>query len=241
MSNFRIIIWLIAAWTLFIILMLSTQKAKCQEVLTLDPGSNVAGQAVVLNLTLNSQPGSEPTALQWTIPAPTGVTSMSVVAGSSSTNAAKSVSCDAASSKCIVFGINQNLILNGVVATITMMIDPAAQSGVFAIVVNNPAASTASGANIPITAVGSNLTVIGPTQTPTPTPSLIPTPTPKPTPGPTPTPISQSILMPATWVKPPCTRANSGQWAQTRYAGLKDAVQICAGDAQGNFAWRFVW
>src|SRR6266849_4232427 len=86
---------------------LTTGQASAQQVaLSLSSGSTTPGSSVALSVSMTSSGGALPTSLQWTMSYPTGVTGVSVVAGSSAIAAGKSVSCSGTPVTCIVFGLN---------------------------------------------------------------------------------------------------------------------------------------
>ena len=102
-----------------------------QTQLALSSGSAPAGSAVVLNLALSSPSGSEPAGIEWTFDYPAGsVASFAVGAGPALSDAAKTLDCagSAGTYYCVASGLNTNAIANGVVATVSITLAPAANS-----------------------------------------------------------------------------------------------------------------
>lgn len=89
------------------------------------PSGN-AGTNVVVNIS-NSSTGLQPAADQWTITyVPGDLTFVNIAAGAAATAAGKSPTCSnnatAGLLTCVIYGINDNAMANGVVATITWAI-----------------------------------------------------------------------------------------------------------------------
>lgn len=87
------------------------------------------GSTATLTLTLGGSAANAPAGLQWTILPPSGVTFGAWVAGASTTAAGKSVTCDASGATCLDFGLNQNVIGAGVVASWPVTIPSNAPTG----------------------------------------------------------------------------------------------------------------
>ena len=101
-----------------------TQVTWAQVSLGLSSGG-VRSSTLPLNIVLNSVTGSEPASLEFTLAYPTASVTQAVVsAGPQATAATKSVSCNAnsGSQTCVLYGLNQSKILNGVVATATLQL-----------------------------------------------------------------------------------------------------------------------
>lgn len=90
-----------------------------------------AKQGSTVNLTLSSSGAtvSGPAGLQWTVSPPAGSTVGTPTAGTATTAASKQVACGAANLLCLVYGLNQNVIANGAVATIPVTIANNAATG----------------------------------------------------------------------------------------------------------------
>lgn len=96
-----------------------------QEMLTLSSASAAAGGTATLNLTMKSAGTPQAAGVQWTISyAAADFTAIHVATGPAAQAAGKSASCNtvAGSYKCLVFGLNNSAISNGVIATITLAV-----------------------------------------------------------------------------------------------------------------------
>jgi trimeric autotransporter adhesin len=103
-------------------LFLSGNMLLAQSSLALSSGSSPAGSPVSLNLSLAST-GNQPAGLQWTFTYPSAsVSGFVVTAGPALTAVGKTLNCAGSSTgyTCIASGINNNLIANGSVATVTV-------------------------------------------------------------------------------------------------------------------------
>src|SRR6476620_11531991 len=88
--------------------------------LSLSSASTMAGSTVTIPLSLNAT-GVQPAALQWTLDySSSDIASISVSAGPVAVDASKSIQClpTAASTICLLTGVNTNTIANGIVATV---------------------------------------------------------------------------------------------------------------------------
>lgn len=110
---------------LFLILfVLITCNFLCaQPALTLSPGGalgTTSSTNVIMNLSLSSPAGSEPSALQWTLNFPAGlVTIVTGTPGPAATAAGKTLSCaiDFGTYSCALKGMNSSIISNGIIAS----------------------------------------------------------------------------------------------------------------------------
>jgi uncharacterized protein (TIGR03437 family) len=94
-----------------------------QVALSLGSASAIRGKSVSLDLSLATSGGAQPTALQWTMAYPaSAVSSVSVTPGAAATAASKNVTCSNGTGKtmCIVFGVGDDTVGNGVLATATL-------------------------------------------------------------------------------------------------------------------------
>ena len=131
-----------------------------QDTLALSSGSAAPGTSVALNLSLSSQAGSAPTGLQWTLAyATNSIASVTAVAGASAIAAGKTISCFSSpgAATCLLAGINDNTMQNGVAAVITVTMTPAAVSSVIG--VSNLIAATPAGGPMSITGTDGAVTV----------------------------------------------------------------------------------
>lgn len=94
-----------------------------QVALSLGSASSIHGKSVSLDLSLATSGGAQPTALQWTMAYPTSaVSSVTVTPGAAATAASKNVTCSSGTGKtvCIVFGVSDDTVGSGVLATATL-------------------------------------------------------------------------------------------------------------------------
>ena len=134
-----------------------------QDALALSSGTAVPGGAVALNLSLSSPVGSEPAGVQWTLTYAAGNTaSIGAVAGSSATAADETITCfsGAGSYTCLLSGMNDAVIQNGVVAVINVTMTSSA--GTTPIGLTNLAGATAAGSPISVTGTGGTITLPAP-------------------------------------------------------------------------------
>ncbi len=135
----------------FVTLLFPPCIALAQESLALSSSSVAAGGASSLNLSLSSSSASAVAGLQWTLNYPVGINNLSISAGPSLTAAGKSLTCAlvVGGYECVASGPNQNIIANGLIATISATV-----SGSAAINITGAVASSPNGTAIPITASG---------------------------------------------------------------------------------------
>jgi uncharacterized protein (TIGR03437 family) len=144
------------------LLVLSTIPLVAQNAVTLSSGTASAGGTATLNLTLTSAAGSEPAGLQWTLAySPTSIVSIGAIAGANANAAGKSLTCAAHSGSyiCLLAGMNNTVIQNGVVAVVSVTI----ASGVSSATINplNTLGVTAGGTALPTNGVGGIVTAVG--------------------------------------------------------------------------------
>ncbi len=138
-----------------------------QATVSLASGSAVAGGSVNLNISLSTSGGALPAGAEWTMTYPASVTSVSVVAGTSTNAAGKLLSCSssAGSTQCIVFGLNSTVIADGILATATFNIASGALTGSAAIPVTGVVVSTGVGTGITASGVAGSIAISGVTPT----------------------------------------------------------------------------
>ncbi len=102
---------------------------------------------MVLPINLTSAGGAQTAGLQWTFSFSSGITGVSVTAGTSTNAAVKSLSCSG--NNCLIVGFNSNAIADGQVAVATFQISPQPSSNPISIQLTNVVASTAAGNSIP--------------------------------------------------------------------------------------------
>src|SRR5665213_3083745 len=135
----------------FVILLalLAVQRISFGQSVTIGigSGSSTAGSTITLPITLASAGGAQPAGLQWSFGYSSDITSVTVVAGPSATNAAKSVSCSG--NNCLILGFNSTTIADGTVATATFQIASNPSTTSIPIQITGAVASTAAGISIP--------------------------------------------------------------------------------------------
>lgn len=110
-------------------------------------GSGTPGGTVSLPITLTSSGGAQTAGLQWTFSYSSDITGVTVVAGASTTNAQKSLSCSG--NNCLIAGINSTVIANGTVAVATFQIAANPSSNPIAIQLKSVVVTSATGSSIP--------------------------------------------------------------------------------------------
>jgi len=130
-----------------IILGLQTIALGQSVVVSIGSGSATPGGTVTVPITLTSSGGAQTTGLQWTFSYSSDITGVTVVAGASTTNAGKSLSCSG--NNCLAAGINSTLIADGTVATATFQIAANPSTNPISIQLTNVVATTAGGTSIP--------------------------------------------------------------------------------------------
>lgn len=136
-----------------------------QDALSLSSGSVVAGQTISLDLSLTAPASGGPAGLEWTYAYPaTAFSSITVVAGPAAVAAGKSVSCSGGSGfyTCMLFGLNSTTMSDGVVATATFTVSPAAAIGTSPIQILNSTGVTPSDTVVSVTATGGQVTITSP-------------------------------------------------------------------------------
>ena len=116
------------------------------KTVTLSVGSGWAkpGWSVDLPVTLSG--GAQPAALQWTFNFSKDVTSVTVVAGASIKASGKTLNCSG--NTCLVFGVNNATLADGVVATATFQLAAKPSASVIEITINGVVAAEANGSSI---------------------------------------------------------------------------------------------
>ncbi len=102
-----------------------------QPSLSASSTTALTGSAVSLDLTFAAPDASAIAALQWTITPPPALPNISIAAGPALTAQGKTLSCGSANGfyTCVAYGMNTNVIRNGVVATISGIVSgPASQA-----------------------------------------------------------------------------------------------------------------
>jgi uncharacterized protein (TIGR03437 family) len=114
--------------------------------LSVGSGSGTAGTTVSLPINLSSSGGAQTAGLQWSFVYSSDITSVTVAAGPSATNAGKSVTCSG--STCLILGFNNTAMADGTVATATFQIASSPSTTSIPIQITGVVASTATGSSI---------------------------------------------------------------------------------------------
>jgi hypothetical protein len=148
--------------TLIASLFLTSVDAFSQS-LSLSSATLAAGGKVSLNLSLSSPAGTEPAVIGWTLAYPAAnITALTVAAGPSAVAAGKSLSCSAGASSynCVLWGMSQTIVPNGIVATASLTLSPSA--GTTAVAVSNAVGATPGGSSETVTTAGGSINVNAP-------------------------------------------------------------------------------
>jgi hypothetical protein len=132
------------------------------QALSLSSAPVAPGGIATLSLSLSSPAGQEPASLEWAFTYPsTTIASIVAVAGSSGMTAGKTVSCAGSAGyiKCILSGINSQIITNGAVAMVTVTVTSNFSGG--AIGISGATGASSSGTGLALTGGGGTLTVAG--------------------------------------------------------------------------------
>jgi uncharacterized protein (TIGR03437 family) len=128
-------------------------------LLTLDSGNAAPGGSVTLHVSLAS-PAGRPAALEWTIGYPAAsIASVAAAAGPAAVAGGKSVACalSAGLYTCLVSGMNQNAMANGVIASLAFVLTPAAST--MPISLSNTIGAMADGTSLAVTSSGGTISV----------------------------------------------------------------------------------
>ena len=130
-----------------ILLGLQTIALGQNVALSIGSGSGAAGGTVTVPITVASTGGAQTTGLQWTFTYSSDITGVTVVAGASTNNAGKSLSCSG--NNCLVAGFNSTVIADGTVASATFQIAANPSSNPILIQLTTVVATTAGATSIP--------------------------------------------------------------------------------------------
>ncbi|HYL92444.1 MAG TPA: cohesin domain-containing protein, partial [Alphaproteobacteria bacterium] len=157
-------------WTAVLFLCVTaaiTDRAAAQTAsLSLSGDSGAPGASVTLSVSLNSNGGTQPAALQWDFNYSTTDLSPAsgtyYATGAAASAAGKSVTCNTVSAgdvRCLVAGINATAIGNGVVATVTFQIAAGTTATSSPVALVGASASDSSGHPVTITASGATVII----------------------------------------------------------------------------------
>lgn len=148
-------------WIMALPLLLAPGAGLAQTTLSVVAGSAIAGGAGSLSIYITSTSGYAPSALEWTLNY-SGSTfgSFKVQTGAAAVAAGKSVDCRFrwGSARCLVWGMNDNTIANGVVATVSFRVVARAPVS-SAVQLAGLVATKPSGASINFTGSGATLAI----------------------------------------------------------------------------------
>jgi len=154
------------ATRLFLICPLSSMA--WSAALSLGPGASAPGGTVSLSLSLASS-GSSVAGAEWRLNYSTyDFASISITAGSSVTSAAKQLLCSnpaAGQFVCLISGLNQNVIPDGVLATAVLNVASTSTSTSSNVGISVASATDPGGASIATAATGSRVTITQPSTT----------------------------------------------------------------------------
>ena len=134
-----------------------------QTRITISSGTAPSGGAVPLTLTVASDSGVQPTAIEWKLSYPAAsVSGVSLSAGGSSNAAGKRLDCissGAIQTTCVLYGFDGSVIQNGTVATALLQVQPSFSGTAIPITLSAIAVSDANGSEIPSSASNGTVTV----------------------------------------------------------------------------------
>jgi hypothetical protein len=129
--------------------------------LTLGSGTVQPGGSVTVPLTLSG--GMQPAAVQWTLLYPSSILSITTADGPAAAAAGKNSTCASSTGQtiCIVAGLNQNTMSDGVIASVTFQVASSA-AGSISVQMTGVVAASLEATAIPSGGVGGALTVAAP-------------------------------------------------------------------------------
>jgi len=128
--------------------------------LSLTSASGLPGSVVSVDVTLTG--GSASAAVQWDLSYPTGELGFfGSEAGPSATASGKEVVCSEGNGRatCIVYGLNEDSLSDGVLATVFLLISPTTTETSVSLTLSGVVASSPGGVGVPIVGVGSDVTI----------------------------------------------------------------------------------
>src|SRR5581483_9753691 len=138
----------------------STGANGSSAVLSIATGSASAGTTVSLPVSFSGS-GNSISALQWTINYSAGdFANVDVSVGPPAAATSKSVQCSAASAgqyACVVMGLNQDAIADGVIATVNLTVSAGTTNSSSTILLTNALATTPDGITVPLAGNASNV------------------------------------------------------------------------------------
>lgn len=137
-----------------------------QATLRLDSATTSPGGSVNLNMSLTTTGGAQPAGLQWTMNYPVSdIGTVSVLAGANANAASKTVTCayNSGSTICVLFGVNSNIVSDGVLATATFGINSGTLDTLAPIQVTGVVVTDMNGNVIPSSATSGAIGISQPT------------------------------------------------------------------------------
>lgn len=131
--------------------------------LSASTASSSPGGTAIVNLSMTTSGGALPVAVEWTMTY--SVADVSVISASvagTAVTAGKSIACTygIGTATCIVYGMNQAVIGDGVVAQLAVTLTSTTTASSTPLVISSPLASDGSGYSIPATASGSTISIV---------------------------------------------------------------------------------
>ena len=131
--------------------------------LSLSSGSATAAGVVTLPLSLTG--GAQPAAIQWTLLYSSDISAVTVTDGPAVVNASKTTTCASSPGKtiCLVAGLNQNSVVDGVLANVTLQLAPAVSGASVPVQIVGAAAASSLADAITVASTGATISVAGAT------------------------------------------------------------------------------
>jgi len=145
-----------------LLFLLTACIAAAQTLSLTGPSTAKAGTSITLNVVSGGATATGPAAVQWTLALPAGFTASNPLLGSGASAASKNLACGTGALLCLVYGVNQNVLGNGTVASVTVTI-PANASGQTAFALSGLVAADKDGGAMPISGNPFSVSVFGKT------------------------------------------------------------------------------
>ena len=149
---------------LFVIVNLLLARSMLAQTATVSLGAagTVPGGTVTIPLTLSGT--ANPAAIEWTFAYTPDITNIWMTDGPSTVSAAKSTTCSNLPGKtvCVLAGLNQNTVLDGVVANISLTVSSAPSSATIPVQVTGTVAASGDASALPAAGIGNSILIIPP-------------------------------------------------------------------------------
>lgn len=119
--------------------------------------------SVVVPINLASAEGALPAALQWSLGYSSDVSGVTFAPGAEATNAGKSLTCKG--NRCLIYGLNTNIISDGTVATLTLQISAHTSFLLVPLQITEVVAAGQAGDSISAASVSGSTLLLPPSQT----------------------------------------------------------------------------